>query len=142
MAMGEWSDERPSLENSLTESGSYRLEALLRRRWLRGATIAAAWVAAGLWLPFAWLVLVDHPWNGYRWFWIQSWPILPGFIAGLPFYENEPRMFAVMGLAAAGLFAFLVWLGAPGGWRRVLAVGLALCASVPASLASWTAFRG
>ena len=36
----------------------------------------------GLFLPSAWPVLIDHPWDSYRWTWVRLWPILPGFLPG------------------------------------------------------------
>src|SRR3954452_18627642 len=35
---------------------------------------------ACLYAPYAWLVLIDHPWDSYRWHWIRMWPVLPGLL--------------------------------------------------------------
>ena len=36
-----------------------------------------------LYAPYAWLVLIDYPWDSYRWQWIKMWPVLPGILVHL-----------------------------------------------------------
>ena len=31
-----------------------------------------------LYAPYAWIVLIDAPWDSYRWLWIKLWLLLPG----------------------------------------------------------------
>lgn len=33
-----------------------------------------------LYAPYSWLVLMNYPWNGYRWHWVKMWPVLPGIL--------------------------------------------------------------
>jgi hypothetical protein len=39
-----------------------------------------ALVLVCLYAPYAWLVLIDYPWNCYRWLWIKLWLVLPGIL--------------------------------------------------------------
>jgi hypothetical protein len=39
--------------------------------------LRVAMALAFLYAPYAWLLLIDHPWNSYRWHWISMWPVLP-----------------------------------------------------------------
>jgi hypothetical protein len=36
-----------------------------------------------LYAPYAWLVLIDYPWDSYRWLWIKMWLVLPGILVHL-----------------------------------------------------------
>ena len=33
-----------------------------------------------LYAPYAWLVLIDRPWDSYRLLWVKLWLILPGIL--------------------------------------------------------------
>jgi hypothetical protein len=41
---------------------------------------ATVFVTAAMYLPFVWLLLIDYPWNEYRWQWIRMWGSLPGLL--------------------------------------------------------------
>ena len=36
-----------------------------------------------LYAPYAWLILIDYPWDSYRWLWIKLWLVLPGILVHL-----------------------------------------------------------
>ena len=39
-----------------------------------------AMALACLYAPYSWLLLIDSPWDSYRWHWIKMWPVLPGLL--------------------------------------------------------------
>jgi hypothetical protein len=50
-----------------------------------------AMALASLYAPYAWLLLIDHPWNSYRWHWIHMWPVLPGLLVhAIPAVHRQP----------------------------------------------------
>jgi hypothetical protein len=56
---------------------------------------------ACLYGPYAWLVLMDYPWDSYRWQWVRMWPLLPGMpVHLLPGVHRLPDS---LGLVAMGL---------------------------------------
>src|ERR1700761_7892938 len=70
-----------------------------RGRWAASYAVTLACV----YLPYAWLVLIDYPWNSYRWTWVKLWPILPGLLAGMFFHPNDAVEFLVDGVATLAL---------------------------------------
>src|SRR4051812_47226650 len=92
----------------------------------RTVGVSLAVVAACLYLPFSWLLLIAYPWGGgYRPHWVNLWPVLPGFAfgtlpGGLIFHRHLPYETETMAAAALVLLVGLTWLGATG--RRRLAV--------------------
>lgn len=73
--------------------------ALLTFMFGCGRTRAATGlVVPALFLPFAWLLWIEYPWNDYRWQWIASWGVMPGL---LPARLLVPDQRLSMYLAAA-----------------------------------------
>ena len=61
-----------------------------------------------LYAPYAWLVLIDYPWDSYRWLWIKMWLVLPGILVHfsqtihlLPDWSG----FIIMGAVTCGIVA-------------------------------------
>lgn len=111
---------------------------------IRLATSRSARVALGmtcLYGPYAWLVLMDYPWDSYRWAWIRMWPVLPGMpVHLLPGAHRLPESlgFIVMGLTTTPLFvlaALPAWQG-----RRWLAPVL-VAVVVLSSATSWLDYQ-
>ncbi len=94
-----------------------------------------------LYAPYSWLVLIDVPWDGYRWHWIKMWPVLPGILAHasqtihlLPDWIG----FLIMGVVTAGIVALITMLAARGKRSALIVsiiVGLLSCAN------SWISYR-
>jgi len=91
--------------------------------------------------PFSWLLVISYPWNGYRWFWVMLWPILPGLLAGLPFHPRQSVEFTVMGMTTMAVIGLLTYLGTKGIFGRIASAVIALAISVPTALLSFTLFR-
>lgn len=50
--------------------------AVVMLTWLFGCPRtkrATRWVAAAMYVPFAWLLLTANPWNDYHWTWFGMW---------------------------------------------------------------------
>ena len=111
-----------------------------RRR--RRVGIALASVALSLYGPFSWLLWIDYGWGEYRQFWINPWPILPGFVLGaFRFHPRDAIEFAAMVLTTLGLLVGLTWLGSRGPRSLIVASGLALGVSVPSAFMTDAVFR-
>jgi hypothetical protein len=97
-------------------------------------------ILVSLYAPFAWLLCLDYPWNGYRWFWTKLWPLLPGFIPGMLVHPHQPDEFVVMGLATIGILLVAVCTGRRS--RIAFAFGLLSCLlwSLLNSLSAYHAF--
>lgn len=108
-----------------------------RSRWAvpYGVTLACVY------LPYAWLVLIDYPWNSYRWTWVMLWPILPGLLAGIFFHPNDAVEFFVDGVVALALVLLFTRLGAIGRRSLVVASGVALLLEAVASFVAYQLFR-
>jgi hypothetical protein len=72
-------------------------------------------VLACLYAPYSWLVLIDYPWDGYRWLWIKMWLVLPGILVLvnqtihlLPDWIG----FLLMGTVTCGIVALITILAA------------------------------
>ncbi|MEM8738001.1 MAG: hypothetical protein AAGG38_05930 [Planctomycetota bacterium] len=107
---------------------------------LKRISLAAVWVGAAMWLPFAWVVLMDYSWDSYRMTWVRMWTVLPGIYVGFFFHPNESQMMTMMLLTTVAMFGSLVWLGSRGPRRLVAAVVIALCICVPESLGAYSLF--
>ncbi len=109
----------------------------LGRQWPTALLVAVC----VLYLPFLWILLIDYPWDGYRFFWLKLWLILPGLLAGLPFHPNDFREFTAMGVATLLLVGLVTWLGSfKRSWLLVLAV-LALALESYTSMLAYHLFR-
>lgn len=69
-------------------------------------------VLLAVYLPYAWLLWIDYPWNSYRWSWIKIWPLLPG-IVGSAFLGR-----GFVGFTLTGLFWLAVIFGVTRLWVR------------------------
>lgn len=112
------------------------------RRRLRVA-VPAAFVAACLWLPFGWLVLMRGGWSDYRLSWLKMWPYLPGFLPGALLFhpQHDALQFSTMAVTTLLLLIALTWLGCRGRRGLVAAVVVALAISIPSALIAFTAYR-
>jgi hypothetical protein len=62
---------------------------------------------ACLYAPYSWLVLIDHPWDTYRWHWIKLWPVLPGLLVhAVPVVHRQPDWLSY--LAMGGVTALII----------------------------------
>jgi hypothetical protein len=96
---------------------------------------------AGLYLPYSWLVLMDNPWDAYRWTWIRLWPILPGlFVLELPGLYPLPGDLGLLlaGLTATPILVFVVLL-ARRSRRSAVVVGAVVLVLSGAN--SWVAYQ-
>ena len=92
---------------------------------------------ACLYLPFSWVVL-EWPWDGYQWSWIQLWPVLPGLIVGIFFHTFDTAMAFVSGTVSLLLVVIFTALGSLG---RVPLVVSNLLALIGAGLESRIAYE-
>jgi hypothetical protein len=94
-----------------------------------------------LYAPYAWLVLIDYPWDGYRWLWIKLWLVLPGIL--VPFIQPIHRLpdwmgFIIMGVVTCVIVALSTVLAARSKGSAIIVsiiVGLLSCAN------SWISYR-
>lgn len=92
---------------------------------------------ACLYLPYLWLFVVENPWDEYVWFWIKTWPVLPGFAVGLPFHPNDTAEWYAMGVGTVVLVALFTWLGSLG---RAALIGSGAVALIGSGLQSWLSY--
>jgi len=104
------------------------------RRW----AVSYFVTLACLYLPFTWLILMNYPWDSYRWHWIHRWPLAPGLPAGLFFHSNQFVESFVAGMMTLGLVILLTWLGARGRKSFIAVNGLAL---ILAGMESFVAYQ-
>lgn len=101
------------------------------RRW----SVSYLVTIACLYLPYAWLVLIDDPWNPYQLWWIRMWPVLPGFTAGMIIHPTDDATERVAMAALTGfLIALFTWLGSSG--RRAL-IASGIVALIGSGFQSW-----
>ena len=113
-----------------------------RRGERRLAALSLVHAALCLYLPFAWLVLIDYPWTSYRVSWLLLWPILPGFLPGAYFFHpHGPSEFTTMGIATALLLGIGAWIHRQGRIGVVVTTLLLLLISVPSAMLAYAAFR-
>jgi hypothetical protein len=103
---------------------------------------ALAVVATCLYAPFAWLLVIDYGWGEYRLFWLNLWPIMPGFLVGMYlFHPHDVAEFTTMGATTVVLLLGLTWLGSGSRWRLLAAATIALAVSVPQAFMAHAVFR-
>ena len=106
----------------------------LATNWAARVTLALACLFG----PYAWLVLMDYPWDSYRWTWIRMWPILPGMPVHLiPGVHRLPESlaFLVMGLTTTPLLVLAVlpaWRGRR--WLAPVLIGILVLSSATSLL--------
>jgi hypothetical protein len=94
-----------------------------------------------LYAPYAWLVLIDYPWDSYRWLWLKMWLVLPGILVRLiPAIHLLPDWmgFLIMGAVTCGIVLLSTVLAARSKRSAIIVsiiVGLLSCAN------SWVAHR-
>src|SRR5271166_617486 len=94
-----------------------------------------------LYAPYGWLVLIDYPWNSYRWQWIKMWLVLPGILVLvsqtihlLPDWIG----FLIMGAVSCGIVVLSTVLAARSKRSAIIVsivVGLLSCEN------SWISYR-
>jgi hypothetical protein len=98
-----------------------------------------------LYLPWAW-VAWDHPWEESRWPWFKSWPVSPGFTAGLSansymsYGEYSPAESTIALIMAAGAVFRIAVFTSLGSLGRAAMVVSSVIASLGAGLESWFAY--
>lgn len=100
-------------------------------------------VAACLWWPFSWLLLMEYAWNDYRLSWLKMWPLLPGLFPGMWLFHptHELLEFGTMAVVTLALWLGLTWLGKRGGAGLAAAAVLALASSIPTACIAYAVFR-
>ena len=94
-----------------------------------------------LYAPYAWLVLIDYPWDSYRWLWIKMWLVLPGILVHLIQAIHmllDWMGFLIMGAVTCGI-VFKITLSAARGWQS--AVIVSVLAALLSAANSWIAYR-
>jgi hypothetical protein len=94
-----------------------------------------------LYAPYSWLVLIDYPWDAYRWLWIKLWLVLPGILVLLSrtihLLPDWMRLL-IMGAVASGIVALSTVIAARSKRSAIMVsiiVGLLSCAN------SWISYR-
>jgi hypothetical protein len=112
------------------------------RRW----PVAYLVTLACLYLPWGW-VAWDHPWEESRWPWFKSWPVSPGFTAGLSANSfmlrperSTPEAPIALSMAAGAVFRIAVFTSLGSLGRAALVVS-SLIASLGAGLESFLAHQ-
>ena len=108
---------------------------------LDGPLVRILLVLVCLYAPYAWLVLIDYPWDSYRWLWIKLWLLLPGVLVHLS--QTIHRLpdwlgFLIMGAVTCGIVALSTVLAARSKRLAIIVsiiVGLLSCAN------SWISYR-
>ncbi len=98
-------------------------------------------VLACLYAPYAWLVLIDHPWDGYRWHWIKMWPVLPGILvhASQTIHLLPDRIgYLIMGAVTCGIIALVTILAAR---SRRAAIIVSVLVGLLSSANSWISYQ-
>jgi hypothetical protein len=94
-----------------------------------------------LYAPYAWLVLIDYPWDGYRWLWIKMWLMLPGILVllnrGIHLLPDWAG-FLIMGLVACGIVALSTFLAAR---SKRSAIIVSIIVGLVSSANSWISYR-
>jgi hypothetical protein len=94
-----------------------------------------------LYAPYAWLVLIDHPWDAYRWLWIKLWLVHTGILVLLSrtiLLMPDWMGFLIMGAVTCGIVALSTVLAARSKRSAIIVsviVGLLSCAN------SWFSYR-
>jgi hypothetical protein len=112
-----------------------------RRRWL----ISMAIMTIVLYAPYSWLLLIEYPWNEYRWFWIRMWPglplLLPGSLLSRRLFDvdvDEGIGLVVLIAMGVSLMLGLSWLGTRG--RRILTITAVIVLTL-SSLNAWCVYQ-
>jgi len=91
---------------------------------------------AFLYVPFGW-VLWEWCWDRRQVFWLQLWPVLPGFVAGLFAHPDDTAMTRIAGGTSLLIIAAFTALGSSG--RAALMIS-SLVALLGACLASYLVY--
>lgn len=98
------------------------------------------WLLVCFYAPYSWLLLINHPWDGYRWHWIGIWPMLPGlFIQLVPMIHNVPDWVGrvLMGVFTLGMIALAASFASRGIRSAIVVFALVTLLS---SMNSWIAY--
>lgn len=126
----------------LTARAGYRLTFATPEEPACRWPLAVGLTLGCLYLPFAWLLLIQHPWDSTRLGYLAAIPLLPG-VAGVWLEtlvtRSTPGMASLpLSLGATLLFFGLVsWLAQRGRWATVLAALLGLAI---AGFSSWMVY--
>ena len=94
-----------------------------------------------LYAPYAWLILIDYPWDSYRWLWIKLWLVLPGILIHLiQAIHLLPDWigFLIMGAVTCGIVLLSTVLAARSKRSAIIVsviIGLLSCAN------SWITYK-
>src|SRR3954451_5059737 len=94
-----------------------------------------------LYAPYAWLVLMNYPWDSYRWYWIKTWPVPPGILV----HANQTIHllpdwigYLIMAAVTAGIFASITILAVR---SRRSAIIVSVIVGLLSSANSWIAYQ-
>jgi hypothetical protein len=94
-----------------------------------------------LYAPYAWLVLIDYPWDGYRWLWIKLWLVIPGILVllnrGIHLLPGWAG-FLIMGLVACGIVVLCTVLAAR---SKRSAIVVSIIVGLVSSANSWISYQ-
>jgi len=94
-------------------------------------------------LPYVWLLLMNYPWNSYRWSWIKMWPVLPGLVPRLFWFHQYSNVVASTSMAVA-TFLFMtaaILIARRGKWSLVCTAAIVLILSVLNAYIAYGVFR-
>ena len=129
------SPRRPTLEYAAPREAEHGV-AVWRWRLIAPLLLACVYV------PYAWILLLNYPWTNYRLLWLKAWPVLPGLGAAV-FVRGTRTQFAVMGAITAVVLSVVYLVVRRCGQRpgRVIAVAaVVLVLSVANSIFAYMVF--
>jgi hypothetical protein len=91
--------------------------------------------------PYAWLLLIDYPWNSYRRTWVGMWPVLPGLLVhAIRAVHQQPERvgYLAMGLVTASIVAPIALVSRR---SRRAAMIVSLAVLVLSGVNSWLAYQ-
>jgi hypothetical protein len=97
-----------------------------------------------LYAPYTWLVMIDYPWDSYRWLWIKLWLLLPGILVHLvQAIHLLPDWigFLAMGAVTGGIVAVSTVLAARSKRSAIIVSGIVGLLSCANSWISYLLFR-
>jgi hypothetical protein len=99
---------------------------------------------ACLYAPYAWLLLIDSPWDAYRRHWIGMWPVMPGLLVhAIPAIHRQPEWlgYLAMGVVTALILAPIALVLRRGRRAALIASGVVLVLSGANAWIAYQLFR-
>lgn len=104
-------------------------------------------LAAAMYAPYGWLLVMNYPWNEYRWMWIKMWLALPCLVPSMLLRRlisielDDLVSVLVMSLVAVGSVVMLTQFTKNRGKWMVIATTGVLVYSTVTSFMLYHAFR-